>query len=112
MYSHVGAARFGGEAGNNAQGERMIRTVWPTLTSMLLAAGILPAPGGRYGWRFFSKRFRSPGARRLHRSGSPFATGHSPSLAPSGILAALAGYILDIGFYLPAPTVLPTLASV
>jgi hypothetical protein len=79
---------------------------------MLLAAGILPAPERRYGWRCLSKRFRRTGARRLHRSGSPFAVGRSRSLAPIGILAALPGYILGFGFDMPAPTVLSTLASV
>jgi uncharacterized membrane protein len=32
----------------------MIRTVWPYLAIMLLAAGIFPALERRYGWRFFS----------------------------------------------------------
>lgn len=32
----------------------MIRTVWPYLAIMLLAAGIFPALERRFGWRFFS----------------------------------------------------------
>lgn len=95
----------------------MIRTVWPTLAIMLLAAGIFPALERRFGWRFLSVL---PIAYRPARfaayiggvAATPLlATSYSRNLVPVGILPTL-GYLLGTGFALLVATVLLTLASV
>jgi uncharacterized membrane protein len=96
----------------------MIRTAWPTLAIMLLAAGIFPALEHRFGWRFFSVL---PIAYRPARfaayiggvAATPLlATSYSRNLVPVDILLTLLGYLLGTGFALLVATVLLTLASV
>lgn len=95
----------------------MIRTVWPTLAIMLLAAGIFPVLERRFGWRFLSVppiAYR-PARVAAHIGGvaaTPLRHQLFPKLVPVGILLTLLGYLLGTGFALLVATVLLTLASV